>query len=56
MSAVAPVHWNLVISNVTDRALRTFLAAKGRVHKGELSRFVEEAVQKQIFRSAIKAA
>ncbi len=54
--ASSPVRWNLVISNETDRALRTFLATEGRARKGELSRFVEEAVQRQIFASAAEAA
>jgi hypothetical protein len=40
--------WNLVVSRVTDDALRQFLAAQGRARKGELSRFVEEAVKARI--------
>ena len=41
--------WNLVVSRATDDALRQFLATHGRGRKGELSRFVEEAVQARIF-------
>jgi hypothetical protein len=37
-------------------SLRRFLAAEGRGKKGELSRFVEEAVRKHIFDTALKAA
>lgn len=48
--------WNLVVSKKTDTGLRQFLAAEGRSKKGELSRFVEEAVNKHIFDTALKAA
>ena len=38
--------WSLVVSRDTDIALRQFLASHGgRGHKGDLSRFVEEAVR-----------
>ena len=40
--------WNLIVSRSTDDALRQFLASQGRARKGELSRFVEEAVQARI--------
>jgi hypothetical protein len=48
--------WNLVVSSKIDKSLRQFLAAEGRSKKGELSRFVEEAVSKHIFDTALKAA
>lgn len=48
--------WNLVVSTQTDRELRQFLAYQGRGKKGDLSRFVEEAVKKQLFDSALQAA
>ena len=41
--------WNLIVSRTTDDALRQFLASQGRGRKGELSRFVEEAVRARIF-------
>jgi hypothetical protein len=40
--------WSLVVSRDTDMALRQFLASQGRGHKGDLSRFVEEAVRSHI--------
>ena len=40
--------WTLVISDDTDKALRTFLAQNGG-KKGDLSQFVEEAVQRRLF-------
>ena len=54
MSASA-TRWNLVVSSATDRALRQFLAARGRGHKGDLSKFVEEAVQERIFDLTLRA-
>jgi hypothetical protein len=36
--------WSLVVSRETDKALRQFLAEQGGGRKGDLSRFVEEAV------------
>jgi endo-1,4-beta-mannosidase len=47
--------WNLVVSKKVDQSLREFLAYQGRSKKGELSRFVEEAVNKYIFDSALQA-
>jgi hypothetical protein len=38
------VRWSLVVSKDTDISLRTFLAQQG-MRKGDLSRFVEEAVR-----------
>jgi hypothetical protein len=38
------VRWTLTVSPETDIALRTFLAQSG-LRKGDLSKFVEEAVQ-----------
>ena len=44
--------WNLVVPTELDRSLRQFLAAEGRGKKGDLSRFVTEAVNKRIFEMA----
>jgi hypothetical protein len=48
--------WNLVVSRDIDDALRRFLASQGRGRKGELSRFVEEAVQARILELAAEGA
>ena len=40
--------WNLSISEETDRAVRMFLARNGG-KKGDLSRFVDEAVRRRVF-------
>jgi len=47
--------WNLVVSKKIDTGLRQFLAAQGGGKKGDISRFVEEAVNKHIFDRAAQA-
>nr|WP_298376094.1 ribbon-helix-helix domain-containing protein [uncultured Halomonas sp.] len=38
------VRWNVAVSADTDQSLRMFLASQGGGKKGDLSRFIEEAV------------
>lgn len=45
--------WTLVIPEETDRVVRTHLARHGG-KKGDLSKFVARAVQKEIFRQTLK--
>jgi Ribbon-helix-helix domain len=45
--------WNLKVSRDTDRDLRAFLAERGG-RKGDLSRFVERAVRRQMFRETLR--
>lgn len=40
--------WSIVVSDETDKALRMFLAQAGG-RKGDLSHFVEAAVQSRLF-------
>lgn len=40
--------WTLSIPETTDRAVRTYLARNGG-RKGDLSRFVDEAVRRRVF-------
>jgi hypothetical protein len=44
--------WSLKVSRETDIALRTLLATRGG-RKGDLSRFVEEAVNREVMRETI---
>ena len=44
----AATRWNLVISEQTNVAVRSFLAQRG-FKKGDLSAFVEEAVRWRVF-------
>lgn len=46
------VRWSLVISRETDVALRTYLAQRG-LRKGDLSKFVEEAVRWRVLDRAV---
>ena len=45
--------WNLSIPEKTDRAVRTFLARTGG-KKGDLSRFVDEAVRRRMLDLAVR--
>jgi hypothetical protein len=47
------VRWSLVVSRETDIALRTLLAQQG-MRKGDLSRFVEEAVRWRVLDTTIE--
>lgn len=42
------IRWSLSIPEKTDRALRMYLARNGG-RKGDLSRFVDDAVRRRIF-------
>ncbi len=42
------IRWNIAVSQDTDQALRMFLANQGGGRKGDLSRFIEEAVRTHI--------
>lgn len=46
--------WNLVVSSETDQSLRQFLAGSGKGRKGDISRFVEEAVQARIWELTVE--
>ena len=42
------IRWSLVVSDATDRSLRSYLGRTGG-RKGDLSRFVDRAVRQAIF-------
>jgi hypothetical protein len=42
------VRWNIAVSADTDQSLRMFLASHGGGRKGDLSRFIEDAVRAHI--------
>ena len=42
------IRWNVAVSADTDQSLRMFLASQGGGRKGDLSRFIEEAVKAHI--------
>ena len=45
---MASVRWNIAVSADTDQSLRLYLAGQGGGRKGDLSRFIEEAVRAHI--------
>ncbi len=45
---MSQVHWNIAVSPDTDQSLLMFLASQGSEQKGDLSRFIEEAVRAHI--------
>lgn len=47
------IRWSIVVPEDTDRALRTFLARTGG-KKGDLSRFVDEAVVTRLFQLTVE--
>jgi len=50
------IRWNIAVSQDTDQALRVFLANQGGGRKGDLSRFVEEAVRTHILELTVDQA
>jgi hypothetical protein len=50
------VRWNIAVSPDTDQSVRMFIAAKGGGRKGELSRFIEEAVRAYLLEQAVAQA
>jgi len=50
------VLWNLAVSAETDQTLRMFLASQGGGRKGDLSRFIEEAVRAHILELSAEQA
>jgi hypothetical protein len=47
------VRWNIKVSKETDLTLRTYLGAQG-MKKGDLSKFIEEAVRWRIFNRTVQ--
>jgi len=50
------VRWNVAVSPDTDQSVRMFLAAQGGGRKGDLSRFIEEAVRSYLLEKAVEQA
>ena len=46
------VRWTVKVSKDTDVSLRSFLAQRG-MKKGDLSKFIERAVQKEVFAQTV---
>lgn len=50
------VRWNIAVSPEMDQSVRMFIAAQGGGRKGDLSRFIEEAVRTYLFERAVEQA
>lgn len=53
---MASVRWNIAVSPATDRSVRMFIAAQGGARKGDLSRFIEEAVRSYLLQKSVEQA
>jgi hypothetical protein len=51
-----PVRWNVAVSQDVDQAVRMFIAAQGGGRKGDLSRFIKEAVSAFLLERAVNQA
>lgn len=51
---MSSVRWNIAVSSDTDQSVRMFLAAQGGGRKGDLSRFIEQAVRTYLFEQAVE--
>jgi hypothetical protein len=47
------IRWTVKVSKATDRSLRSHLAQKG-LKKGDLSKFIEEAVRWRVFHQTVE--
>ncbi|MBF0434865.1 MAG: ribbon-helix-helix domain-containing protein [Magnetococcales bacterium] len=50
------VRWNIAVTPDTDKSVRMFIAAQGGGRKGDLSRFIEEAVRAYLLDRAVEQA
>lgn len=50
------VRWNIAVSPDMDQSVRMFIAANGGGRKGDLSRFIEEAVRAYLLDKAVGQA
>jgi hypothetical protein len=53
---VNTVRWNIAVSPDIDQSVRMFIAAQGGGRKGDLSRFIEEAVRAYLLERAVDQA
>lgn len=50
------IRWNIAVSPDTDQSVRMYLAGQGGGRKGDLSRFIEEAVRAHILELSAEQA
>lgn len=47
------IRWTVTVSRETDTAVRSYLAERGG-KKGDLSKFIEHAVKKEVLRATVR--
>ena len=50
------IRWNVAVSPDTDQSVRMYLAGQGGGRKGDLSRFIEQAVRSHILELSAEQA
>lgn len=50
---MSTTRWNIAVSSEVDQSVRMFLAANGGGRKGDLSRFIEDAVRSYLLEQAV---
>lgn len=55
-STMSTVRWNIAVSPDVDQSVRMYIAAQGGGRKGDLSRFIEEAVRAYLLERAVSQA
>jgi len=50
------IRWNITVPPDMDQSVRMFLAAQGGARKGDLSRFIEQAVRNYLFERTVEQA
>jgi hypothetical protein len=53
---MSTIRWNIAVSPDTDQSVRMYLAGQGGGRKGDLSRFIEEAVRAHILELSAEQA
>jgi len=53
---MSSIRWNIAVSQDTDQSVRMYLAGEGGGRKGDLSRFIEEAVRAHILELSAEQA
>ena len=53
---MSSIRWNIAVSQNTDQSVRMYLAGQGGGRKGDLSRFIEEAVRAHILELSAEQA
>jgi hypothetical protein len=53
---MSTVRWNIAVSPDTDQSVRMYLAGQGGGRKGDLSRFIQEAVRAHILELSAEQA